>query len=182
MICLISGTSRPQSQTLRVTKIFEKLFRNLGSETELLDLNKLPPEIFHPKSFSEKPESFKLFTDKILKAAGLYVVTPEYNGSYPGVLKHFIDMLPFPESFEHRPVAFTGVAAGIWGALRSVEQLTQVFQYRNGLVYSDRIFLPKVESQLTASDEFTSALVKDLADKQVRGFIDFCLKNSKLRP
>jgi chromate reductase, NAD(P)H dehydrogenase (quinone) len=32
-------------------------------------------------------------------------------------------MLKFPETFEKRPVCFVGVAAGIWGALRPVEQL-----------------------------------------------------------
>jgi len=59
---------------------------------------------------------------EVLMAAGLHVVLPEYNGSYPGVLKYFIDMLKFPESFENKPAAFVGVANGQWGALRAVEQ------------------------------------------------------------
>ena len=53
---------------------------------------------------------------RVLDAAGLHIITPEYNGSFPGVLKYFIDMLKFPESFVEKPVAFTGEAAGLWGA------------------------------------------------------------------
>ena len=182
MICLISGTSRPQSQTRRVTRIFEKLFQTAGANTSLVDLNKLPAELFLPSAYAEKPASFAPTLKTILDAKGLFLVTPEYNGSFPGVLKHFIDLLKFPESFEHKPVAFVGVAAGMWGALRSVEQLSHIFQHRNAFVFSDRIFLPKVETQLTAEGEFTSSLIKELAEKQVRGFIDFCQKMDPSHP
>ena len=69
------------------------------------------------------------------------VVVPEYNGSFPGILKYFIDLLPFPESFDCRPVSYVGVSAGQWGALRAVEQLQLVFGYRNAYVHPPRTFL-----------------------------------------
>ena len=103
---------------------------------KLLDLAHLPPEIFSPASYAEKPAAFKKFTDAILAADGVVIVTPEYNGSVPGILKYFIDMLPFPESFEQRPVCFVGLAAGIWGALRPVEQLQAIFRLSQCLHFS----------------------------------------------
>ncbi len=117
----------------------------------VLDLAKLPPEIFSPASYAEKPKSFLPFADAVLQSAGLHVVTPEYNGSVPGVLKYFIDMLKFPESFEHRPVCFTGLAAGMWGALRPVEQLQAIFGYRNAHLYPERVFLPQIYNLLDDS-------------------------------
>jgi len=45
----------------------------------VLDLAKLPPEIFLPTSYAEKPKSFLPFADAVLKSDGLHVVTPEYN-------------------------------------------------------------------------------------------------------
>ena len=101
----------------------------------VLDLAQLPPEIFSPTSYAEKPKSFQPFCRRHPALGGLHVVTPEYNGSVPGVLKYFIDMLKFPESFENRPVCFTGLGAGIWGALRPVEQLQAIFGYRNAFVF-----------------------------------------------
>ena len=49
-------------------------------------------------------------------------------------------MLKFPESFEKRPVCFTGLGAGIWGALRPVEQLQAIFGYRNAYLFPERVF------------------------------------------
>jgi len=172
-ITLIAGTNRPGSQTLRVTKMLEKKYKNAGAETLLLDLNKLPMEIFAPSAYDKAPESFSPFSEGVVKADGLIVVTPEYNGSFPGVLKLFIDHLKFPESFERRPVAFVGLAAGMWGALRSVEQLQMIFSYRNALLFNERVFLPRVESQLNEDASPKDSLVGSLIDSQVKNFLKF---------
>ena len=55
------------------------------------------------------------------------MVAPEYNGSIPGALKYFIDLLPFPEAFEDRPVAFVGIASGRVGRFAyGIEHLQHV--------------------------------------------------------
>jgi len=74
-------------------------------------------------------------------ADGIVTVVPEYNGSFPGVLKYFIDMLRFPESLYGIPAAFVGIAAGEWGALRAVEQMEMVFQYRHAHLFGRRVFI-----------------------------------------
>jgi chromate reductase len=179
MITLISGTNRPGSQTLRVTKTLEGYYKAAGAPTRILDLQDLPVELFSPKSYAEKPASFTPMLEQVLSSEGLVVVTPEYNGSFPGVLKFFIDMLKFPESFEKRPVAFVGVAAGMWGALRSVEQLTAIFGYRNAHIFPERLFLPRIDTQLDADNQFTQPLVRQLAESQAKGFVDFCSRLSR---
>ena len=64
-------------------------------------------------------------------------------------------MLPFPESFERRPVCFIGLSAGIWGALRPVEQLQAIFGYRNALIFPERVFMPGIGKLLDDSGKFT---------------------------
>ena len=123
MITLIVGTNRPGSNTRKVARHVEEIYAALKVPLHVLDLAQMPPEIFFPTSYAEKPKSFQPFSDAVLRSAGLHVVTPEYNGSVPGVMKYFIDMLKFPESFEKRPVCFTGLGAGIWGALRPVGRI-----------------------------------------------------------
>ena len=112
MITLIVGTNRPGSNTQKVARHVEEIYAALKVPLHVLDLAQLPPEIFSPTSYAQKPMSFLPFSDAILKSAGLHVVTPEYNGSVPGVMKYFIDMLKFPESFEKRPVCFTAWGPG----------------------------------------------------------------------
>lgn len=173
MITLLSGTNRPGSNTRKVTTVIEGIYRDLGVAHQVLDLHDLPAEIFAPEAYASKPASFSRFSDAILGSDGVVVVTPEYNGSIPGVLKLFIDHLKFPESFEGRPVCFVGLAAGMWGALRSVEQLQAIFGYRNAHLYPKRVFIPGIGSALDASGAFTDPdLAKRLKD-QAEGFVDF---------
>src|SRR5262245_43448115 len=173
MITLIVGTNRPGSQTRKVARHVEEIYQALRVPLHVLDLAQLPQEIFLPSSYAEKPKSFAPFADAILRSAGLHVVTPEYNGSVPGVMKYFIDMLKFPESFEQRPVCFTGLGAGIWGALRPVEQLQAIFGYRNAFVYPERVFMPKIYELLNEQGRLMDEELLGRLKSQAEGFVSF---------
>jgi chromate reductase, NAD(P)H dehydrogenase (quinone) len=173
MITLIVGTNRPGSNTRKVAAQIEEIYAALKVPINLLDLAKLPPEIFLPTSYAEKPKSFLPFAETVLQSSGLHVVTPEYNGSLPGVLKYFIDMLKFPESFEQKPVCFTGVAVGMWGALRPIEQLSAIFAYRNAHIFPVRVFMPQINSLLDASGKIKDAELLERLKTQAEGFAKF---------
>src|SRR5688572_1609659 len=172
MITLVVGTNRPGSRTRQVANHVEEIYRELGVQLTTLDLATLPAEIFNPSSYEEKPASFTPFQEAITAAHGLVIVTPEYNGSMPGILKYFIDMLEFPISFENRPVCFVGLAAGMWGALRPVEQLQILFGYRNGYVFPERVFMPRIDSLLDENDRLKDPALIDRLKKQAAGYVD----------
>jgi NAD(P)H-dependent FMN reductase len=183
MMTLLVGTNRPASNTRKVARHLEEIYAALKIPLHVLDLAQLPQEIFSPASYAEKPKSFQPFADAILKSSGLHVVTPEYNGSVPGVLKYFIDMLKFPESFIHRPVCFTGLSAGTWGALRPIEQLQAIFAYRNAFVFPERVFLPGINDLLDEQGRLKDQELIGRLRAQVEGFTDFVerLRQIKLR-
>jgi chromate reductase, NAD(P)H dehydrogenase (quinone) len=173
MITIVSGTNRPGSNTRKIVREVEGVYAGLGEPCRVVDLVELPPEIFHPTSYATKPASFEPFAEAILTASGVVVVTPEYNGGVPGVLKYFIDMLKFPGSFEGRPVCLVGLAAGMWGALRPVEQLQLVFGYRNACLYPVRVFFPGIGDKLEGSGRLREAELRGRLEEQARGFIEF---------
>ncbi|HXS67834.1 MAG TPA: NAD(P)H-dependent oxidoreductase [Candidatus Polarisedimenticolia bacterium] len=183
MITLLIGTNRPASNTRKIARHVEEIYAELKVPIRVLDLAQLPQEIFLPSSYAEKPRSFQPFAEAVLQASGLHVLSPEYNGGVPGVLKYFIDMLKFPESFEHRPVCFTGLAAGVWGALRPVEQLQAIFNYRNAFIYPDRVFMPHVNTLLDENGRLKNQELLERLRKQAVGFVDFVekLRQIKLR-
>lgn len=175
---VVSGTNRPDSNSRRLSGLIAKHYEAAGVEVGIIDLKDMPAEIFRPEAYGEKPDAFCALSERVLAANGLHIVTPEYNGSFPGVLKYFIDMLKFPEAFEHRCVAFTGLAAGGWGGLRSVEQLEMVFNYRNAYMLPERVFLPAFhtlwdEASGAIKDEFKAGLLAD----QAKLFVDFVRRN-----
>lgn len=172
-IVILSGTNRPGSNTAKIAAQLGAIYEAVGHPVEVISLADLPGEIFAPTSYAEKPASFAPFSDAILNCAGLHIVSPEYNGGMPGVLKYFIDMLKFPESFERKPVCFTGLAAGMWGALRPIEQLQAIFSYRNAHIYPERVFMPLINSHLNEdgtlkNEEFIARL-----RAQAEGFVKF---------
>ena len=172
-LTLISGTNRPGSNTRKVTAQLAELYAGLGQPADILDLAELPPEIFSSASYAKKPAAFARFSDAILASDGIHVVTPEYNGGAPGVLKYFIDMLKFPESFEQRAVAFTGLAAGAWGGLRPVEQLAAIFSYRNAHLFPARVYLPGINQQLSPEGRLTNEDSLKRLKEQASGFVAF---------
>jgi NAD(P)H-dependent FMN reductase len=172
-IFIISGTNRPISNTLRIARIVQRQYEQAGVHCTLFSLADLPIEIYSPDAYTNKPAMFVEIQRKILAAAGLHFVVPEYNGSFPGVLKHFIDMLKFPDSLDHKPAAFVGLANGQWGGLRAVEQMQMVVGYRNAHVFPDRIFVPQVQTKLDGNGELTDGELAQRFVRQAKGFAEF---------
>lgn len=73
---------------------------------------------------------------RLAAADAFVVVTPEYNHSFPGALKHLID-LHFDE-WQAKPVGFVAYG-GLAGGLRAVEQLRQVFAELHAVTVRDTV-------------------------------------------
>jgi len=174
MIAVIAGTNRPGSKTLPIARWVRKILVDNGDQVTFLDLARLPPGLMDGTSYATKPDGFEMFQEPILAARGILTVVPEYNGSFPGILKYFIDMLRFPESLYEKPSGFIGLSSGRWGAIRAVEQLQMVFQYRHAHLYGRRVFISNVGSAIT---ETGTPVDPDLAQRlntMVCGFSMFC--------
>lgn len=176
-IILLSGTNRPGSVTRKIVSVIEELYAKTRAEITVLDLADLPPEIFSPACYAEKPATFSRFIDLIQAADGLHIVTPEYNGGMPGALKYFIDMLPQPKSFAGKPVALTGLAAGAWGAIRPVEHLQALAIYLGAYVFPERVCFPRINALFSEAGELKpDDLATKLLVSQVNGFPAFVEK------
>lgn len=174
MITVISGTNRPRSNTAKIAALAVTGLRRAGEEVRLLDLTELPPELFTGASYGEKPADFQPFQEAILATDGILTVIPEYNGAYPGVMKYFIDMLQFPASLYEKPAAFIGLSAGPWGAIRAIEQIEMVFQYRHAHLFGRRIFLPNVDACLDDNGQINDEALAGRLDEMLEKFADFC--------
>jgi len=176
MITLISATNRPGNRTQHIVAFLQEATKAQKVECEVLDLQKLPPELMQPESYASKPSGFQPFQDAILKSDGIIMVLPEYNGSYPGIAKYFIDMLQFPESLSGVPSAFVGLAAGRWGGLRGVEQMQTIFQYRKAHLFGERVFLPAIPTLLDESSKLIDPDARQRLLHFLEGFFSFVEK------
>jgi NAD(P)H-dependent FMN reductase len=181
MIEIIAGTDRPNSNTAALARYLESLYVEQKTEARILSLCDLQlSDVQGGGYFGGAKGSFKNLVDRVGQAAGLVLVVPEYNGSYPGILKLFIDYWKYPESFENRPVAFVGLGFR-WGGLRPVEHLQQVFGYRNAFVFPNRVFITNIKDALKDGRP-VDPMTEDLLKNQTRDFVRFIagLKSQKL--
>jgi NAD(P)H-dependent FMN reductase len=170
---IISGTDRPHSYALKVSGYVQSLYKERGIEAEVISLEGFPITEVVGGPYGEEIPAVKKFREPIIKADGLIFVIPEYNGSYPGILKLFVDHLPFPKAFEKMPMAFIGESAGAFGALRAVEQFQMVANYRNALQFPERVFIPRVKNEFDEESGLKDAFKQKLLLSQTENFIKF---------
>jgi NAD(P)H-dependent FMN reductase len=118
---IILGTARQRRQSEHVAKfILGEMKKRPEIETEVIDVRQLKMTLDDAGTDMKDPA----YAEKMTRADGLVIVTPEYNHGYPGLLKHALDMCL--EEYIHKAVAICGVSAGPFGGARVIEQMVQV--------------------------------------------------------
>jgi chromate reductase len=169
MITIISGTNRPHSNTMKVALNYVQLMEKQGVKPELLSLEMVPADIAFSELFNKRSSEFQQILDKyIVPAQKFVIISPEYNGSFPGILKTFLDAI-HPDINRGKKVALVGVSTGRAGNLRGMDHLTGILHYLGFHVMPNKL---PVSSVLTLMDEKSNikdehtvkALEKHIAD------------------
>jgi NAD(P)H-dependent FMN reductase len=137
---VIVGTSREQRKSIFAAR----LVAEVGNMFEEIEAEVVDPKDFNLPGDGNDPEGKDPRYSEITKRAdGFFIVSPEYNHSFPGSLKRLLDSEL--GNYIHKPVAFAGVSSGQWGGVRAIEQLVATVR-EMGLVstFSDMQF-PNVQ-------------------------------------
>jgi len=102
--------------------IHRELAKRADVETDLIDIAKMPLPVDDAGDGIKDPE----FSSKMNRADALAIVSPEYNHSYPGLLKHVLDSCL--KEYIHKAVAIAGVSAGPFGGARGIQDLLPVMR------------------------------------------------------
>lgn len=171
-ITLVPGTNRRGSLSVLLAKLVEPEYRRLGCEVDVLALD-LGPEFLEPEAYKQPKPAVKALVDRFIAGDAAVFIVPEYNGSYPGILKLFIDMLPEREGFGARPCAFIGVAAGQFQSLRAVEHLQGVTGYRHAYNFPTRVFIGQSYKAFNADGTLADEKLAARLTAQAEGFVRF---------
>lgn len=129
MITIISATNRANSNTLKIAQNYAQLMEKQGVESKLFSLEKLPVDFIATDLYNKRSENFQQLINEFIQPADKFVfVVPEYNGSFPGVLKAFLDAV-HPDTNRGKKVALVGVSTGRAGNLRGMDHLTGILHY-----------------------------------------------------
>lgn len=170
---IISGTNRPDSNSLILANYYKKKFSEKNVNCEIVDLKDLPNDFTTSNMYGKRTDEFQKTQDVISKSDKLFFVIAEYNGSFPGVLKAFIDSCDFPESFAGKKCGMVGLSAGKFGNLRGLEHFTGVANYIKMDVYHNKMYLPGIENDINDDGEINTPQHVALIESQIEGFINF---------
>lgn len=172
MTTVICATHRPQNRTLMVVKKYADILRAEGEEVRTFEMDELPERFLTSNTFGEPLHSLDdIVKEKIKGSERLVIVAPEYNGSYPGVFKAFIDNVP-PSEWRGKKVALVGVATGRAGNQRGMDHLTDVMHYLRAEVFSLKIPISRLGS-LMQEGEIVDEETLSVLTEQARQFLLF---------
>ncbi len=156
-IPVLAGTTREKRVSIHAAKLVVEVGNSFDDvETELVD-----PKEFDFPGDGKDPEGRDARYSKITERAdGFYIVTPEYNHSFPGSLKRMLDSEL--SNYVHKPVALAGASSGAWGGVRAIEALaTTVRQMGMVSTFSDMHF-PKVQDIFNEKGELQDDSYREL--------------------
>jgi chromate reductase len=173
MVTIISSTNRPGSSTLKLAEYYKKQLAVKGLEAGILSLSQLPPNIIETDLYGKRSEAFTAIQDIITATDKFLFIIPEYNGSYPGILKILIDACSFPESFYDKKAALVGVSSGKYGNIRGIDHFTGVCHYLNLHVMPLKLHIASIRKEMDDEGNLTQEDTLRYTNEQMDKFIKF---------
>lgn len=174
MITIISGTNRQNSVSAQVARLYQSLLAQHQEDSNIIDLADLPKDFIYTALYDNngKNPEFNRFLEQ-LRASDKYVfIIPEYNGSFPGVLKAFIDGMEYPNSFQDKKCALVGISSGMQGGGLALSHMTDIFNYLGMHVLALKPKLARIEKNFDG-EEVTDKLYGELLIEQVKKLLNF---------
>lgn len=120
----IVGTNSDLSTNRMLLQFMQKHFLS-SAEIELYEIKDLPA--FNEPEDSDIPEKVAKLSDKILKADGVIIATPEYDHAIPAVLKSALEWISYTsQALTDKPLLIVGASLGTLGSSRAQAHLRQI--------------------------------------------------------
>ena len=176
-IAAIVGSLREHSYNRQLALAAKKIIadRAIFDIIDYADVPMLNQDIEYPA-----PEAVRRVREQIKSADGVWIFTPEYNHSYPGVLKNLIDWLSRPISKEERqvlsrkPIAVSGTSPGMGGTLTAQDLLVMLLSMLNtNVMNTPRLAIPNITQQTDEAGKLVLTSSLPYLQKQADAFLKF---------
>ena len=165
MYVIISATNRINSHTEKVALQYQKLLKEKGVEANIFSLKGL--------NVLEANEDFSMAENTYLAPAQKFIfIMPEYNGSFPGVLKAMIDTSDIRKAWWGKKALLTGVSTGRAGNLRGMDHITGVLNYMKMVVHPNKLPISVIDKVMDNTGTLSRETLQAI-DRQLDEFLNF---------
>lgn len=174
MITIVVGTNRKESLSASVAIYYQKLLKDKNVESQIVNLVDLPSDFTATALYENngKNNSFNRFREVFKEHEKFVFVIPEYNGSYPGVLKAFIDGMDYPSGLQEKKCALVGLSTGVQGASIALSHFTDVLHYLGMHVLALKVKMGQIHHYLK-DNQLTSKVYNEMLHLQADQLIRF---------
>jgi chromate reductase, NAD(P)H dehydrogenase (quinone) len=100
-------------------------------------------------------------------------IVPEYNGSFPGILKLMFDISDYKKVWKYKKALLVGISTGRSGNVRGLEHLTSILNYLLVVVHPFKLPISSIHNLISESNELEDSATLNTIRGQVHDFIDF---------
>ncbi len=171
-IAILSTSVRTGRNSHRVGLYFKQIIEtNNRATADLIDLQEYHFPVFEERlRFMTNPAPSVLeFADRMRKADGMVVITPEYNGGFPASLKNVLDLLL--EEWKRKPTGIVTVSTGAFGGVLVYPSLVFSLWKKGVWVVPARYQVPHVQdafdehgnpADVTGTEKRTQTFLQEL--------------------
>lgn len=163
---IISCTNRQDSMTLKVAPLYYDILSAKTDNVRLLSL-------LGKNVYERNDELKKIEAEYLIPAEKIVFVMPEYNGSFPGVLKLMMDNSDIKKCWWHKKAMLVGVADGRGGNLRGIEHMTNILHYLKMHVLYNKMPLSRINDEISPLGEWLKPGTLKAINEQIDEFIKF---------
>lgn len=166
MYSIISGTNRPGNTTVKVAEQYREILKTRGIDAHLITLENL-------EVGTRNDQIRQLERDTLIPSEKIIFVSPEYNGSIPGVLKSLIDNSDIDKDWKGKKALLVGVSSGRAGNLRGMEHLTGILHYVKMIVHPNKLPISVINKITDSDGKITDPGTLSAINSQIDEFIEF---------
>jgi chromate reductase, NAD(P)H dehydrogenase (quinone) len=166
MITIIAGTNRADSRTLKTANIYFRKLSLLADDVQLLSLE-------NRQVWERGPSMLELESRFLLPANKFLFIMPEYNASFPGILKVMMDNSDVKKCWWYKKAALVGISDGRAGNLRGLEHMTAILHYLKVNVMYNKVLLSGVGNEIDGDGNILKPATEQLIDLQIQEFVDY---------
>ena len=164
MYLIIAGTNRVGSNTLKVAREYQRILQEKGISASLLSLEGVNVLV--------RDADFERIEKELIIPATHYIfISPEYNGSFPGVLKMLFDTGKTHALWWYKKALLTGVSTGRAGNLRGMDHLTGILHHIKVTVHPNQLPISSVDKLLDVDGHFSDPNTLQAIHQQLDDFI-----------
>lgn len=163
-VVILLGSIRKGRQSYKLAYYLQKRLIDKGIQTELIDLARKPLPVFGQEEGDNS--NVEYIGDQLQQSDAIIFVTPEYHGSFSGVLKNAIDY--YWSEFQKKPIGVATASAGRMGGINASTQLQHVILSLGAYPLPLKLLVPEIYK--TFDDSFNS--LSENTTKSAKKFLD----------